>query len=147
MSKSHTNKPLIKFIVVTRNFLIKIFLLAFGFCYYNFSQTKEQKNRSKSMASKSNWRLLPISPVGNRQLHRSFQLKNGENRVGRSSKLEIPIPSSKCSRHHCSFFVDGDRVRLVDYVSVHRVYTFIIIMETTAKILYSYHKNKYFPRR
>lgn len=87
------------------------------------------------MASKSNWRLLPISPVANRQIHRSFQLKIGENRVGRSSKFEIPIPSSKCSRHHCSLFVDGDRVRLVDYVSVY---------VSTTKILYSYHKYKYF---
>lgn len=72
------------------------------------------------MASKPNWYLLAISPVANRQLRCKFHLKSGENRVGRSSKFEIPIPSTKCSRHHCSLFVQDGIVQLVDYVSIVR---------------------------
>lgn len=70
------------------------------------------------MSAKSKWRLLAISTTANKQFNRSFQLKLGDNRVGRSSKLEVPIPSSKCSRHHCSLFVADNQVRLADYVSI-----------------------------
>lgn len=69
------------------------------------------------MSSTSNWRLVAVSDAAKNLLHRTFPLKSGENRIGRSSQLEIPIPSAKCSRHHCSLFIENDKVRLVDHVS------------------------------
>lgn len=69
------------------------------------------------MPPKTNWRLVAIGEVAKKQLQRVFPLKSGENRIGRSSQLEIPIPSPKCSRHHCSLFVENDKVRLIDQVS------------------------------
>ncbi|XP_055298463.1 uncharacterized protein LOC129566489 [Sitodiplosis mosellana] len=67
------------------------------------------------MSPKTNWRLVAVSEVAKKQLRRTFPLQPGENRVGRSSQLEIPIPSSKCSRHHCSLFVENNKVRLIDH--------------------------------
>lgn len=70
------------------------------------------------MSPKINWRLVAVSEVAKNQIHSTFQLKPGENRVGRSSHLEVPIPSVKCSRHHCSLLVENDKVRLIDHVSI-----------------------------
>lgn len=69
------------------------------------------------MAKNSQWRLLAVSDAANKYLQRTYTLKQGENRIGRSSKIEIPIPSMRCSRNHCTISVRDNEITLIDTVS------------------------------
>lgn len=86
------------------------------------------------MTTKSNWRLLAVSTMAKNQLNRTFPLKYGKNRVGRTTKFDIPIPSLKCSRHHCSLFVEDDKVRLVDHVSTMKLIVNLKIQCTVIQV-------------
>lgn len=69
------------------------------------------------MSSNSNWRLSAISKAACAGKQRSFTLKNGCNRVGKSKKHEIFCPSILCSREHCQIFVENDKIKVKDSVS------------------------------
>lgn len=70
------------------------------------------------MAANAQWKLQAISNAAKCCYRQTFILIEGENRIGRSDRLEISIPSLRCSRNHCSIKVDGDRLQLIDSVRI-----------------------------
>lgn len=76
------------------------------------------KKRENKMPINSNWRLEAISKAALAYTRRSFTLKNGTNKVGKSSKDNIRCPSFLCSRNHCKITVENDQLMVLDTVSI-----------------------------
>lgn len=61
------------------------------------------------------WRLLIHENNQNEIGHRSFELKFGENKIGRGSNKDIILPSIGVSRDHASIFIFPYSIILLDY--------------------------------
>lgn len=71
-----------------------------------------------SKCKNSEFRLLAYSGAAKVLPCRTFGLKFGENRLGRSRKSDITLPTTFCSRTQCSIMVDSDsQLSIVDLVT------------------------------
>lgn len=64
-----------------------------------------------------NWLLEPVS-YGAKLRKKRFNLKEGENTIGKTKSNSICVPSVLCSRAHCKILLRQDQVFLMDTVSM-----------------------------